>query len=359
MNKIFAFSAACATLVAATSCGGGDKNEVVAPVEEATVYSDVNNFDTNGEATGKEVTNYGAQGQIVSVEKYMVDKASKQMYKNEHVIYQNGKPAYSNLLNASGAVEGHDIFTYNDKGVVVEELIEEYNEGLQRIAPASRYVYTYDANGDVTSIKEEKSAPKGWETAYEWTYTYDKEGRLTGRQDFTGFGQDRKQSCSYMWSYVDGTNQVKQLDYFRFDLKQQKLKHDSKTHYEYNAAGQVTKATVIRHKNNAKRDDINSRLFTYEYNEAGQLTLVYEQKWNNGTSSWYEVTNTTYTYDAAGQLVQKQNIRSTNKGMKFYNEVITPGAPADKPNVAPAAPGFVVKPVINLEDKQLTSLEED
>ena len=358
MNKIFAFSALCATLVAATSCGGGE-TKVAVPQEEPTVFSDVNNFDTNGEATGKEVTNFGANGQIVSVDKFTVDKTSKEMYQTEHVIYQNGKPAYSNVLRADGTVEGHDIFTYNEKGAITEEVIEEYNEGLKRIAPAQRYVYAYDANGDVTSVKEEKSAPKGWETVYEWTYTYDAQGRLSGRQDFTGFGKDRKQSCSYSWRYAEGSNQIEQLDFYRFDLKTQKLKHDSKTHYEYNAAGQVTKSTVIRHKNNKKRDDINSRLFTYEYNDKGQVTLVYEQKWNSGTSSWYEVTNTTYTYDEAGQLIQKQNIRSTNRGMKFYNEVITPGAPADKPNVAPAAPALVVKPVINLEDKQQTSLDEE
>ena len=358
MNRFFAFSALCATLVAATSCGGGD-NKSAAPVEEPAVYSDVNNFDTNGEPTGKEVTNYGANGQIVSVDKFSVDKASNEMYLAEHVIYQNGKPAYSNVQNAAGTVEGHDVFTYNEKGNLTEEVIEEYSEGLKRIAPAQRFVYTYDANGDVTSVKEEKSAPKGWETVYEWTYSYDASGRLTGRQDFTGFGKDRKQSCSYSWAYEDGSNQVKQLDFYRYDLKQQKLKHDSKTHYEYNAAGQIVKATVIRHKNNKKRDDINSRLFTYEYNEAGQVTLAYEQKWNSGTNSWYEVNNTTFTYDEAGQLVQKQNIRSTNKGMKFYNEVITPGAPADKPNVAPAAPALVVKPVIDTEDKQQTSADED
>ena len=359
MKKFFAFSAMCATLVAVSSCGGSEKNEVVEPAEEATVWSDVNAFDTNGEATGKEITNYGQTGQIVSVDKFSVDKATKEMVHTDHVIYQNGRPVYANALKPSGEVEGHELYTYNEQGQLTERVVETYSEGLKRIAPSSRYVYTYDANGDITSIKEQKKTPKDWATDYEWTYKYDEQGRLSGRADYTGDGKERKQGCQYGWSYEEGSNKVKQLDYYTFDLKTNKLKHDSKTRYEYTANGQVKRATVIRHKANQKRDDINSRLYTYEYNAAGQQTVWLEQKWNNGSSSWYEVSSGSKEYDAAGQLVKTTTVKNTNKGTKFYNEVHTQGAPADKPNVAPAEPAFNVKPVIDLEDKHLTSKEED
>lgn len=359
MKKFFAYSAMCATLVAATSCGGGEKNEVVEPVEEAAAWSDLNAFDTNGEATGKEVTNYGQNGQIVSVDKYSVDKQSKEMQQTDHIIYQNGKPALGKSLKNDGSVEGYERFVYNEKGELTEQVVETYSEGLKRIAPSSRYVYTYDANGDVTSIKEQKSTPKGWATSYEWTYTYDAQGRLSGRADYTGDGKERKQGCQYGWTYEEGSNKIKQMDYYTFDLKTNKLKHDSKTRYDYTAAGQVKKATLIRHKANQKRDDINSRLYTYEYNAAGQLTVFMEQKWNSGTESWYEVSSGSKEYDAAGQLVKATTIKNTNKGTKFMNEVHTQGAPADKPNVAPVAPVMNVKPEINLEDKHLTSKEED
>lgn len=359
MKNFFAFSAFCATLVAATSCGGGETNTVVEPVEEATAWSDTNEFDTNGAFTGSEVTNYGQDGKIVSVDKFTADKETNQKVQTDHIIYQNGKPAFGKALKPDGTVEGHDIYTYDEKGNLLEEVVETYSEGLKRIAPSSRYVYTYDANGDITSIKEQKATPKGWATNYEWTYTYDAQARLTGRADFTGDGKDRKQSCQYGWSYEDGSNKIKQMDYYKFDLKAGKLKHDAKTFYEYNAEGQILKSIVYRHKNNQKRDDIKSRQFTYTYNKAGQLTSTLEQKWNNSASEWYEVSNGGSEYDEAGQLQKTTKFFYTTKGLKQLHEVHTQGAPADKPNVAPAAPAFNVKPVIDLEDKHQTSLEEE
>lgn len=357
MKKFFVYSAMCATLIAASSCGGGEKNETVAPAEDPTAWSDAVVYDTNGEVTGREVYNYGQNGQVVSVDKFTVDKTTKAEYRTDHIIYQNGKPVYSDAFNASGAVEGHELYTYNEQGLVTETVVETYSEGLKRIAPSTRYIYEYDANGDVTSIKQQKAVPNGWATDYEWTYSYDAQARLSGRADFTGDGKDRKQSCQYGWAYEEGSNKVKQQDYFTYDLKQQKLKHDAKTHYEYNAAGQITKATVIRHKNNAKREDINSRLFTYKLNKAGQLEVLLEQKWNNSQSSWYDVNETHYEYDEAGQLIRNYINKNTNKGPRTYTETHTYGA--SQPVVAPVQPSLVVKPVINLEDKHLTSKEED
>lgn len=359
MKKFLAFNAVCASLVLATSCGGGEAKEEPQIVEEAAAWSDVNAFDTNDVPTGSEITNYGQNGQIVSIERYTVDKETKESVKTEHVIYQNGKPALTNVLKADGSVEGHEIYNYDEKGLLAEKVIEDYVEGLKRIAPTTRYVYAYDANGDVTSIKEQKTNPKGWSTIYEWTYAYDAQGRITTRADYTGDGKDRKQSCMYNWAYEEGNNKVKQLDYFFFDLKTGKLRHDSKAHYTYNDAGQVTEELVIRHKNNLKREDIKSRKYEYTYNKAGQLIKIYESKWNNSVKEWAEVVSSYYEYDAAGQLKKYSSNKFTTKGAKFTHEVHTQGAPADKPNVAPAAPAFVVKPVINLEDKHLTSKDED
>lgn len=360
MKKILAYSAMCATLVAASSCGGGEKNEVVEPVEEATVWSDVNTMDTNGEMTGSEVTNYGANGQIVSVDKFAVDKTSKESVKTEHIIYQNGKPALGKYLKEDGTVEGKDVYTYNEQGALSVMENSTYSEALQRIAPSMRYLYTYDANGNVTSVKEQKSTPRGWVNAYEWTYEYDPNGRLAVRADFTGDekNKDRKQSCKYMWEYSDD-NKITKHDYFTFDLKMGKLKHDSKYQYKYNDAGQIVEILVIRHKSNAKRDDINSRLFKFEYNKLGQQTVIFEQKWNNGTSSWYEVSSGSKEYDANGQLVKATSVKNTNKGTKFYNEVHTFNGTPTQPLVAPVTPGYIVKPEIDLSDKHLTSKEEE
>ena len=154
MKKVYAYSALCVALIGATSCGGNEKPEVVAPTEEATAWSDVNAFDMNGVSQGSEVTNYGQNGQVVSMDIFSVDKEVNQNYKSAHVIYQNGKPAYTNNLKLDGSIEGHEIYTYDESGKIKEHLLETYSEGLKRIAPYQRYVYEYNENGDVTSIKE-------------------------------------------------------------------------------------------------------------------------------------------------------------------------------------------------------------
>jgi hypothetical protein len=357
MKKFFAYSALCATIVAATSCGGNEVNEVAEPVEEPTAWQDVNAFDTNDVPTGMEVTNFGQNGQIVSVDKFVIDKETKKSIHTEHIIYQDGKPALGKMLKEDGTVEGREVYNYNTNGYLAEQVIETYSEGLKRIAPSMRYVYTYNGNDDLVSIKEQKTAPKGWKTEYEWTYDFDELARVYVRADFTGEGKERKQSCRYDWKYEEGSNKIAQLDYFFFDLKVGKLKHDSKTMYKYNAAGQVTEELIIRHKNNLKRDDIKSRRFSYEYNAAGQLKSIYEEKWNNSVQEWAEVCNTLYDYDKAGQLVKWSSNKYTTKGAKFMHEVHTYGG--EKPTVAPAAPSMVIKPIVNLDDKHLTSKEED
>lgn len=364
MKKFYAYSALCVALIGATSCGGNDKPEVVAPAEEPTAWSDVNAFDMNGVSQGSEVTNYGQNAQVVSKDIFSIDKESNQNYKSSHIIYQNGKPVYADNLKLDGSVEGHEIYTYDESGKLTEHLIETYNDGLKRIAPYSRYIYEYNANGDVTSVKEQKTIPSGWANVYEWTYGYDDQNRVNMRMDYTGDGKERKQSCQQTWRYVDGTDKVEQVDLYFYDLKTSRLKHDSKTQYEYNANGQVVKTLVIRHKSTTKREDVKSRQITYKLNAAGQLVSVLTQKWNNGEQSWYEVGNSYCDYDNAGQLLRSvdNKFAMNKKGqqiLKTYSEVHTQGAPADHPNVAPAVPSYVVKPVINLEDKRLTSKEEE
>lgn len=364
MKSFYVFGAMCAALLGATSCGGNEQPVAVEPEEEPTAWSDAKAFDMNGTPQGSEVINFGQNGQIVSVDKFEIDVDTKQNYKADHIIYQNEKPVYTINYKADGSVVGHETYTYDESGKLTEHLLETYNDGLKRIAPASRYVYEYDAKGDVTSIKEQKVNPKGWSNVYEWNYQYDDQGRVIMRQDFNGDGKDRKQSCQQTWRYVAGSDKVEQIDLFFYDIKLGKLKHESKTQHEYNAKGQVVSTLVIRHKSTAKREDVKSRLITYKLNAAGQIASILVQKWNNGEQSWYEVGNSQYEYDAAGQLKKStENKFAMNKKgqqiLKGYHEVHTQGAPAEHPNVAPAVPSYVVKPVIDLQDKRMTSKEEE
>lgn len=351
-------SALCATMIAAYSCSGEQKEAASeAPQAEAAAWVDtVAYLSTNGTLVSMDVKGYNAQGAVVNVDTYDVDKDGKETL-SESMIYQNGKPSYGNSYNEKGEVIGHDIFTYNDKGAVKKEVISDFQETRKKIEDKTMYEYTYNEAGDVTSIKESQYVNLKWVTSYEWTYTYDDQGRVSQRVDYATNNGDRRQSCWYVYAYNDNS-QLEKLDYSFYDLKINKLKHDSKTLYEYNDKGQVKQALVIRHKSNAKRDDINSRRILYSYNEASQLISRFEQKWNNHEKSWYEVGNYTVAYDEQGCLSRASTVTRTNKGIKVHTEEIRKGANS-KTAAAPAAPAASVKPVISLEDKHLTAPEDE
>lgn len=353
--SLFALLAAAALC----SCGGESKNESAAPAEEPVAWSVESMFLANEVAKSKEVTNYGENDQIVSVDKYSIDKATKAETLTEHVIYQNGKAAYSNVFETDGTIIGHSKFTYNEAGDIVSEEIENYVESLKRIALTKRYAYEYNENGDVKVVKEQNAAPNGgWTNDYEWVYTYDAQGRITMRQDFNYKGKDRKQSCQYGYTYKEGSNQLDIVDYLFYDLKTSRLRHDSKTHYTYDKNGRVKSELVERHKANAKRDLVNSRLFTYNYNEAGQLSSSIEQKWFATDKKWQDVRTYELLYSEEGQLLSRVEAFYSNRGLRINKDVYSP-APAGRKLVAPAAPVESVKPVVDVDDKHKTDKNEE
>lgn len=358
MKKSYFFSAICLSAAFLSSCGGEAKQEQTAPAEAPVVWSNEMTYSANEVVKSKEVTNFGENDEVVSVDKYSIDKATNELVLAEHVIYQNGKPVYSNVLESNGTVIGHNVYTYNEAGNLTLEVVETYVEGLKRVAPSQRYVYEYNENGDVTVVKEQHTIPNGWATDYEWQYGYDAQQRLISRQDFNGDGKERKQSCQYGYSYKEGTNQLAQVDYYVYDLKTQRLRHDSKMRYEYTKEGRIKSETVIRHKANKTRDDINSRLITYTYTAAGQLDTRVEQKWNNTEKKWYDVRTAGCEYSESGQLLQNLETLYTNKGLRINKEIYAP-VPEGKSLVAPSVPVEQVKPVVDVDDKHKTSKDED
>lgn len=359
MKKNLLFTCACGALLTALySCGGSAENAVVEPTPDPVAWTDTVTFtDMSGAVTAMDVKAYNAAGQVALVEQYSPSKGEDaKMLLTDKIIYQNGKPAYGKTFEADKVV-GTDIYTYDAAGNLQKEVIASWNTEKQKLEDETMYEYTYNEKGDVTMIKESKFENLRWVDVYEWTYIYDEQGRIAERKDYTCEGE-RKQSCWYTWVYNE-KSQCTQMDFYFFDIKGGKLKHDAKTQYKYNDAGQVLTATVIRHKNNQKRDDINSRLFTYEYNQAGQLTLMMNQRWTNATKTWYEVANSTYAYDALGRLFETKNITHTNKGVKMVTETTVFGTPADKVVASPAAPAASIKPEVNVYQKHETSAPDE
>lgn len=352
MKKILAMSAVCASAMVLTSCGGDNKATAEAPVADPTVTSDTITYITNGASAGKDLRNYNAAGQVASVDSYNANDA-----KTGTAIYKDGKVCYEISYNEQNAEDGNTAYTYNEAGRLAEVTTSAFNQDRQKIEPTTQIKYTYNEAGDVTAVKEYSYVNLRWVKVYEWDYAYDAQGRLSERKDYTGDGKEAKQSCWYTYAYSDG-NKIQQEDFYYFDLKTGKLKHDAKFQYVYNAAGQVQTRTMIRHKNNQKRDDINSRLFTYTYNAAGQITNLQEQRWNSGTNSWYDVKNTAWEYDEQGRQILFNQVAQTNKGVKM-NQELNAYAADSKAEAAPAAPAASGKPVINLDEKHLTEKEDE
>lgn len=359
MKKIYSLGAILLSVSALSSCGGDSKPAEVAPEEAPVAWSVEMTYLSNEVAKSKEVTNYGENNEIVSMDLYAVDKSTQQSTQTEHIIYQNGNPVYSNELNETGQVVGHTKYAYNEAGKVVSKEVQSYLPELKRIEATIRYQYEYDANGDVTAIKEQKFAKGVWTNDYEWTYTYDAQQRLASRVDFNYNGKDRKQSCQYTYAYKEG-NLIDVEDYFFYDLKTNRLRHDAKTHYAYDKDGRVKTATIERHKANAKRDLVNSRLITYTYNNAGQVTDIIEQRWDGNAKKWRQdaAKSQNFDYNEAGQLLTRIESYNTNKGFRINKDVYTE-APEGRTLVAPAAPVENAKPVINLDDKHKTDKNEE
>ena len=361
-KNVVLYSAVCAAMLA--SCAGEKQESAVEPQADPIAWTDTVKFENNlrGGLQGYDVKGYNAAGQLALIESYDVKDGKAACATT--TIYQNGKPVYAKDWDETGAkVVGTDVWKYDDKGNVTEEVQSQFITEKQKIEPVTKYTYSYDANGNLTSIVEAGYANLRYTDAYEWTYAYDDKGRLTDRKDYTFDGNTRKQANWYTFKYND-KDQLVEKDYYYYDLKTNKLRHDAKTEYTYNDAGQELTSTLIRHKNNQKRDPINSRLYTKEYNADGQITYDGEQRWNshlnNEKGGWDTSTHSTsFKYDAQGRQIEKTEIVQTNKGLRMVSEITAYGAPADKVKPTPATPGSSVKPVVNLQDKNKTSKEED
>lgn len=360
MKHALVYGAVCAAMLA--SCGGEKKEFAAEPQADPIAWTDTVKFENNlrGGLQGYDVKGYNAAGELALVETYDVKDGKATL--STTVIYQNGKPAYGKDWEGQNVV-GTDVWTYTPDGKLAEEVQSQLIAEKQKIEPIVKYTYTYDAQGNLTNIVEADYANLRYTDVYEWTYTYDDQGRLSDRKDYTFDGSTRKQANWYQFKYND-KNLLESKDYYYFDLKTNKLRHDAKTEYTYNDAGQELTSTLIRHKNNQKRDPINSRLYTKEYNEAGQITYDGEQRWssseNGGKGGWASSTHSTsFKYDAQGRLVEKSDITQTNKGLRMISELTSYGTPADKVKPTPAAPAATTKPVVNLQDKNKTSKDED
>ncbi len=366
MKKIFGYGVVCTTLLVATSCGEKKSNEVVVPTAEPVAYTDtVGHKNGKGVYNFREVRGYNAQGQLAVVDGYTVKDNGKSFVIAEQTIYQNGLPVYFKTVNESGSLTGEKTFVYAD-GRITETLEREFSLEKQKMLDKSKVVYTYDAAGNVTNILESVCENLHWSNAYEWTYSYDEQGRVNDRKDYT-YTDDRKQSRWELYAY-DDQGRLSVYDYYFFDIRKGRQKHDSKTTYFYNAVGLLEKAVVERHKNTLKREPVKSREYMYDYNDKGQLTYFARQKYSASTKSLATEFSINNIYDGQGRLIQRNGISQvrprTESSTVFYaysNGAVNPTPASETCETSFFIPVADGKPVIDLSEtnKTLTEMEDE
>jgi hypothetical protein len=362
MKRVLEYGTLCATMLLAASCGEKKAAEPTAPEAEAVAYADTVKI-TNGKGVYyfMEVKGYNAQGQLAVIDGYNVSSEGNATYA-EQTLFQGGRKVYAKSVDAQGNLTGEEQYTYNGDQLA-EVLTREFSDEKQKMLDKSKVTYTYDAQGNVTSIVEQLCENLHWNNSYEWDYSYNEHGQVVDRKDFAyGAANDRKQSRWETYEY-DGDGRLATYDLFVFDQKKGKQKHDSKTTYTYNPQGLVTSAVTERHKSTLKRESVKSRIYTFDYNENGQLTYFSNDKWKDSDKSQTTQFSTNNTYDEQGRLVQQNNISQIRPqtGSSFYaivpaaNAQATPAAETRKVDLfIPAANG---KPVIDLSEANRTLTE--
>ncbi len=367
MKKVFGLSAICLTTALLSSCGAKQETTPAVPAAEAVAWSDTLRY-VNGkyEYNCLEIRGYNAEGKLAVVDIYDV-KDNKETLA-EQKIYQGGLLAYVKGLDEKGAVNHEETYVYTD-GRLTEVLTKDFDVERQKMMESAKLVYKYNEQQDIASIKETVCKNLRWMDSYEWTYTY-KDGKVVDRKDFAyeevNSKMERKQSRWELYEYNEN-GQLQTYNFYFYDVKQGRQKHDSKTSYEYNKKGQLIKASVERHKNTRKREPILSRIYNFDYNEAGQLTYFDRQKYSAKTKQQTGEFATNNSYDEQGRLLLSQSLSITRPKTESVTISYTYPAEAKATTLCEAnkvnyfVPVRDGKPVVDVTEnnKTLTELEDE
>mgnify|MGYP002777042423 CR=1 FL=1 len=179
-----------------------------------------------------------------------------------------------NLNNITYADGSKETYSYNNKG----EVTISVNRRGQDID------YTYDTRGQLTK--------KVFADGTEATFEYDSRGNLTKATDadssvtYTYDGADRLTKVSY------GTGRSLEFAYDAGGRRTKMVQDGFTTNYSYDEVGRLQQLT----------DKNGANIITYSYDNVGRLARE-----NNGNGTY-----TTYSYDAAGQLLNIINYKADN-----------------------------------------------
>lgn len=231
----------------------------------------------------------------------------------DKIIYKNGKEykrsAYT--YNEQGdiivdryfkeSVETNKItfeHTYNENGRLLETLKVEYyiKDNNIKIGKESRYIYNYDNNNNIVSLKHEyKSSDTGkYDDCYETNYTYNEKGKIISQERVRNATFDKK----ITYEYDKNGNIVLYTTVDRDGYK-------SETSYEYDDDSNLIKE-ICKNKDKELYTDL------YEYNNDGYATKY--TRIHDGKESVQE-----YTYDENGNVININKSNSADNRCTYIN----------------------------------------
>ncbi|MFN7015421.1 MAG: T9SS type A sorting domain-containing protein, partial [Bacteroidia bacterium] len=146
---------------------------------------------------------------------------------------------------------------------------------------ATRDIYSYDANNNVTEKTSQQWSGTGWTNQVKNFYTYDSNNNLT----------------IALYTYWDNGAWINNQKYV----------------YTYNQLNNITEYLYQKWINS---DWANQFKYTYTYNSNNLLDVYLKQNWSS--NNWVNSDRSSYNYDVLGNRIQTMRELWTNNNWAFY-----------------------------------------
>lgn len=221
-------------------------------------------------------------------------------------VNKAGYDGLSNLSSLKGAEGETSELQYKQDG---QSLTEKYQPTSQSSPDGQQQFFGYNAQGDVTSVKDDANAPQ-----QQATMTYNADGTIATAKD----GENRQSTYTY-WTAAEGGSRKGLLKTFAPPAPR------AASTVNYDTLGRVVSAKDGNNKTTSytydKLDRVKITTFsdgktlTYTYDADGNQTEAADTAWGTETAAFDQLNRrisetltagrtTSYVYDAAGNMTQ-------------------------------------------------------
>ena len=202
----------------------------------------------------------------------------------------------SNLTYYFFGLYERETYTYDDESNLIMFLREQKYSKSAQFVNRSRYTYTYDSKNNKILELYESWDDSIWVFGYRSTYTYDSNNNNTAILYENWDGTDWEPINRYIYSYDYRGNMAIELYEDWLDSTFVNVERET---YTYDSNGNIT----VKLKENWEVPNwVKYRRQTYTYNSNGNTTSWLDEHWRN--SKWGNDERGTFIYDSNGNLSQ-------------------------------------------------------